>query len=388
MLLVKATDDFKLLGVARPGFPILLNDDMSACVIANRFLRHYLVRGAIGSKKSWDPIGQAIYDYFGFLEANKLRWDDVDRGEAKNVVAAYRDYCREMAELKSSTTRQRVLYVCKFYDWAKRSKLIEQLPYEWEDRRALQKQTGFLQHASTTSGRVAARSVAPKVKRTLSKFLSVDQSKALLAAPMNVHHRTILRLALGSGLRREELATFPLAYVVDPDRTPSHARNIAIQLDPEDGNGMKTKGSKARRIWITKSLMRHLHHYVIHRRGERASNSDREHKQLFLNAKGEPFAMDGKGLERQVRIIGQRVGIRVHPHMLRHTYATHLLSSMQRSAGRIDPLVFLQNQLGHESIETTKDYLHLVDKIADEAVLGYAGELDELAIPIDEEVVE
>lgn len=384
MVLVKATDDLKLLGLPRPGFPIVLNDDMSSCVIANRFLRHYLVRGQIGSDKSWEPIGQAVYDYFGFLEANTLCWDDVNLGEGKNIVAAYRDYCVKTVRLESSTTRQRVLYVCKFYEWAKRSKLVDTLPYEWEDRRALQRDDSYLQHTSTSGGEVATTSVMPKLRKKPKKYLTVEQSKDLLAAPMNHHHRMIIRLALGSGLRREELATFPAAYVVDPDRKPSSARNISIDLDPDDGNGMKTKGSKARTIWITKALMRDLHHYLVHRRGERASNSAQDHTELFLNLNGEPFAMDGKGLERQVRTVGQRVGIRVHPHMLRHTYATHMLSSMRRSGGRIDPLVFLQNQLGHESIATTKEYLHIVDKIADEAVLGYAGELDDLATSIQE----
>lgn len=384
MLLVKATDDFKLFGLPRPGFPIVLNDDMSSCAIANRFLRYYLVRGQIGSQKSWEPIGQAIYDYFGFLEANTLRWDDVDLGEAKNIVAAYRDYCFKTAGLKTSTTRQRILYVCKFYEWAKKSNLIKTLPYEWEDRRALQKDDSYLQHTRTSGGEVATKSVMPKLRKKPTKYLTVDQSKDLLAAPMNPHHRMIIRLALGSGLRREELATFPGAYVVDSDRKPSSSRNISIDLDPDDGNGMKTKGSKARTIWITKALMRDLHQYLVHRRGERASNSTHEHNELFLNVKGDPFAMDGKGLERQVRRAGQRVDIHVHPHMLRHTYATHMLSSMRRTGGRIDPLVFLQNQLGHESIATTKEYLHLVDKIADEAVLGYAGELDDLATSIQE----
>ena len=384
MVLVKATEDFKLLSLSRPGFPILLNDDMTSCGVANRFLRYYLVRGQIGSKKSWEPVGQAVYDYFGFLEANALRWDDVDTGEAKNIVAAYRDYCRETVELKPSTTRQRILYVCKFYEWAKRERLIESLPYEWEDRLALQRDVGYLQHVSSLGGKVATRSVMPKVPKKPKKYLTLEQSMNLLTAPMNPHHRMIIRLALGSGLRREELATFPVGYVLDPDRRPSSSRNVSIVLDPEDGNGMKTKGSKARQIWITKALMRDLHHYVVHRRGERASISTQEHDELFLNFKGQPFAMDGKGIEREVRTAGRRVGIRVHPHMLRHTYATHMLASMRRTGGGIDPLVFLQSQLGHDSIETTKEYLHIVDRIADDAVLGYAGELDDLAAAITE----
>ncbi|MNQ93943.1 site-specific tyrosine recombinase XerS [compost metagenome] len=65
--------------------------------------------------------------------------------------------------------------------------------------------------------------------------------------------------------------------------------------------------------------------------------------------------------------------------MLRHTYATHTLVSLQRNrANGIDPLVFVQRQLGHSSIQTTMVYLHLVNEMADKAVLAYDDELNAL----------
>jgi integrase/recombinase XerD len=65
----------------------------------------------------------------------------------------------------------------------------------------------------------------------------------------------------------------------------------------------------------------------------------------------------------------------------RHTYATHTLLALQRSRDRnqIEPLVFLQHQLGHASINTTMVYLHLINELADEAVLAYDDELNEWA---------
>ena len=67
MELVWATPDFTILGQADPGFPILLWPSMESCVPANRFMRAYLQRGAIGSKRSWPSIGRAMYDFFSFL---------------------------------------------------------------------------------------------------------------------------------------------------------------------------------------------------------------------------------------------------------------------------------------------------------------------------------
>lgn len=378
MHLIVATENFKLAGRPRVGFPILLWEDMSSCQQANEFLRYYLLRGAIGSSKSWEPTGRAMYDYFGFLEAHDLSWDDVDRGEAKTLVAAYRDYCFETARLARNTIRQRLLYICAFYAFAKRQGWVRTLPYEYEERQVMQSR-GFLAHVDASGGKQAVQSVMPRKHRDLVKFLSRDQVKALLAAAGNPHHHAMIRFAVQSGLRREELASFPLAYVVDPDKAGGVERNVRLNLDPADGTGMKTKGSKPRTVYISRRLMRDLHLYTIHWRGQRASLNPVDPKTLFLNQSGEPWAADGKGIEAMVRKIGRKAGIKTHPHMLRHTYATHTLVALQRHRGdtRIEPLVFLQRQLGHASIQTTMAYLHLVNELADDAVLAYDDELND-----------
>ncbi|MGH8330048.1 MAG: tyrosine-type recombinase/integrase, partial [Pseudomonas sp.] len=103
-------------------------------------------------------------------------------------------------------------------------------------------------------------------------------------------------------------------------------------------------------------------------------------KELFLNQAGNPYGEAGKSLNRIVGDTGKRAGIKVHTHMLRHTYATHTLLSLQRSpASGLDPLVYVQRQLGHASIQTTMVYLHLVNEMADEAVLEYDDELNVMA---------
>ncbi|WP_268797733.1 hypothetical protein [Pseudomonas huanghezhanensis] len=81
---------------------------MESCVPVNQFFRHYLLRGAIGSKRSWPNTGRALYDFFSFLGAHGIDGRDVDRGEAKTLVAAYRDYCLVTCGLALNTTRQRM----------------------------------------------------------------------------------------------------------------------------------------------------------------------------------------------------------------------------------------------------------------------------------------
>lgn len=379
MELVWATEDFVIAGQPYPGFPILAWDSMESCVPANRFFRHYLLRGAIGSKRSWPSAGRALYDFFSVLQAHELDWRDVDRGEAKSLVAAYRDYCLIACELAPSTTRQRLHYVCKFYEFAYKEGWVKRLPFAYEER-CVRRETGFLAHVDASGGKAMVNDVMPRRQRVLPKFLGMAEVKALLSAVENSHHRMMVRLALHTGLRREEIATFPLAYVFDSDKVARAERNLCIHLDPFDGSGMVTKGSKSRYIYVSRQFIAELYRYVSKVRGERASLSKTPQKALFLNRRGEPYREDGKSLNRIISEAGKRAGVKVHAHMLRHTYATHTLVSLQHNRARgLEPLMFVQRQLGHSSIQTTMVYLHLVNEMADEAVLAYDDELNKLA---------
>ncbi|VVO40595.1 tyrosine-type recombinase/integrase [Pseudomonas fluorescens] len=376
MELVWATKDLMIAGRPYPGFPILLWDTMESCVPANDFVRHYLLRGAIGSKKSWPSIGRALYDFFSFLQAHDLDWTDVDRGEAKSLVAAYRDYSKDKCGLAVTTIRQRLHYICKFYEYAKTQGWVSRLPFNYEER-TVKREIGFLAHLEASGGKALVNDILPRKHKTLPKFLSMDEVKELLGAAENSHHRMMIRFGLQTGLRREEIASFPLAYLLNPDKSERCERNIRIRLDPYDGNGMLTKGGKMRDIYLSRRFFSDLQRYVVQIRGERGSLSSEKHTQLFLNQFGEPFANDGKGIGRIVSNIGKTVGIKVYPHMLRHTYATHTLLALQRNRTSIDPLVFLQRQLGHDSIQTTMIYLHLINELADNAVLIYDNELND-----------
>lgn len=379
MELLWASHHLVIAGQPYPGFPILLWDSMESCIPANQFFRHYLLRGAIGSKKSWPSTGRALYDFFSFLQAHDLDWCDVDRGEAKSLVSAYRHFCLGECKIAPSTTKQRLHYICKFYEYALSQRWVSRLPFGQEER-TVKREVSFLAHVNAHGGKAMANDVMPRVYKALPKFLIMAEARTLLTAAENPHHRMMMRLALHTGLRREEIASFPLAYVFDPDEAGRHERNLRIHLDPFDGSGMCTKGSKPRYIYVSRRFMADLNRYVVQIRGERASLSKAPHKPLFLNQFGEPYAEDGKSLCRIIRDIGKRAGIKAHTHMLRHTYATYTLISLRRNPGSgIEPLVFLQCQLGHSSIQTTMVYLHLVNELADEAVLAYDDELNDLA---------
>lgn len=379
MLLIWSTNDFTIGGRPYPDFPIVLRDSMESVVEVNQFFRHYLTRGVIGSEQSWPSTGRALYDYFGFLEAHNLVWTDVDRGEEKALVAGYRDYCLNDVKLARNTVRQRLLYVCTFYEYALEQGWVDRLPFSFEDRFVPHSDKGFLAHIDASSNTQPVRDVMPRRHKLLPKFLNKEQVQALVAATTNPHHRMMTRFALQTGLRREEIATFPLAYVFNPDARHGIGRNVMVRLDPFDGSGMMTKGSKPRDIWISRRFMSELYRYSVLVRGELASLHATQHPTLFLTQEGKPYSNHGKQIEVFIRENGRKAGIKAHTHMLRHTYSTHTLVALQRNREKltVEPLVFLQRQLGHSSIATTMIYLHLINSLVDDAVLAYDDELND-----------
>lgn len=382
MELVSATSDFEIEGQPYPGFPILLYDSMESCEPVNQFLRSYLLRGSIASDNSWPVVGQALYDYFSYLVAHEKDWREPRVGEEHGLVAAYRDYCLDTIRLADITVKTRVIYVCAFYEFALRAGWIKSLPFEYEVRQTRHPR-GSLAHVDSTGGEAISKSVAPKVSKRLPKFLVRSEISLLLSAlRTNPHHAMIVRMALQVGLRREELVTFPESYVIDAVRKGGTSRNVTIRLDPSDGTGMRTKGSVKRNIAVSRRFLLDLHQYAKQLRGERASLSSVSHTPLFLNQEGEPYAAAGKAVGRIIHEAGRSVGLTVHTHMLRHTYATHTLYGLQRSPQEgIDPLVFVQNQLGHAYISQTQIYTHLLDERVEEAVLKYDDELNAMVLP-------
>ena len=374
MELIWSTKELILKARNVPDFPILLDDHMVSVWPANAFLRYHLLqRGRVESPKSWPAYGQTLYDYFGFLQANDLAWDSPGGPQEYNAVGAYRDYSLQLG-LARNTVRQRLYIVGAFYEYALEQKWIVELPFSRENV-SISKGPGLLAHTASSGEQASSRTVLPKKRKDLPKFLSAEQARSLLAVASNPHHRMLVSLALRTGLRRAELATFPCSYVLGPAQLPTGQKHFRICLDPYDGSGMQTKGGKKRTIRVSRVLMQDLWHYLISVRGLRIAGDAPPCGPLLLNQNGEPFAKDGRGISKIVAQLGKRAGFRAWPHILRHTYATQTLHVMQQKDSTLKPLLFLMRQLGHDSIETTMIYAHLIDEVADSAVLAYDEEV-------------
>jgi len=180
---------------------------------------------------------------------------------------------------------------------------------------------------------------APKAGQPLPKALSVEATQRLLdvekdAKPMAVRDRAMFELLYSSGLRLGELISLDVADG---------------RMDLRHGEVTVTgKGSKTRTVPIGAKARDALSDW-LEVRSQLAAPAE---KALFVGARGKRIspAVVGARLAAWARASG--VGEHVHPHMLRHSFATHLLQSSQ-------DLRAVQEMLGHASISTTQVYTHL-----------------------------
>jgi len=367
--LILSSSDFVVGGVPRPGFPLLFDRDMELVPRANEFLIYFLLhRGSVGSKKSWVTLGQHMYDYFGFLEAYDRRWDELWNGAGTSVVADYRDYALDLVGNARSTVSQRLSTVVAFYRFALKKSWIQTLPFYETEGVGKNSETRDEDH----HGGRPLTDIAISVDDEPIEFLTMEQIQLLLLRAQNPTHRMMIRLALQLGLRRQEISTLRVIHAQDPH---SIRGPLGISLDPRE---VALKGGRKRFVSASRRLLSDLWHYLVH---ERSVRTDSRHPtdHLLLTEQGRPWSREGAGFHNILAGYSRKLGFKVYPHILRHTYATHTLHALQETKSNIDAVVFLKAQLGHKSIRTTLRYLHVVNRNAEALALSYDEEVTRMS---------
>ncbi|WP_341668604.1 tyrosine recombinase XerC [Alcaligenes sp. SDU_A2] len=197
---------------------------------------------------------------------------------------------------------------------------------------------------------------APKAGRPLPKALSVDQTQQLLDRPaLPVQDDPIARrdqamfeLFYSSGLRLSELVSLDTHYHQDGNY---QSQSWLLLNDREVL--VTGKGEKQRRLPVGEKALLALQHW-LEKRGELAAQArDTDARAaLFLGARG--ARIHPRIVQQQLEKYAQTSGLpmHVHPHSLRHSFASHLLQSAQ-------DLRAVQELLGHANISTTQIYTRL-----------------------------
>ncbi|MBN2809071.1 MAG: site-specific tyrosine recombinase XerD [Deltaproteobacteria bacterium] len=176
----------------------------------------------------------------------------------------------------------------------------------------------------------------PQLDKNLPHVLSVVEIKALLAAPdagttLGERDQVMLEVLYGAGLRVSELVALELQQV-----------NFNVGFVQIVG-----KGNKERIVPLPLPIISHLRDYIA--QGRRRLLKGKSSSYLFLNRSGKPLSREG--FWKTIRRYALKAGIaqEVYPHLLRHSFATHLLS------GGAD-LRIVQTLLGHADLATTQIY--------------------------------
>ncbi len=177
---------------------------------------------------------------------------------------------------------------------------------------------------------------APKPSRRLPATLDADQVASLLALAggddLTVRDRAMLELFYSSGLRLAELVGVDLSDLDFPDRTVR----------------VTGKGNKVRIVPVGRYALEALETWIV----VRVTIAKPQEVALFVSRRGTrlaPRTVQSR-LKRWAQQQGAPVG--VHPHMLRHSFASHMLESSGN-------LRAVQELLGHASLSTTQVYTHL-----------------------------
>jgi integrase/recombinase XerD len=188
----------------------------------------------------------------------------------------------------------------------------------------------------------AAELELPRRRRTLPRTLSPGEAERLIeaasgTAPRTLRDRALVELLYGSGLRVSEAVGLERGSV---DLEQRLVRCIG-------------KGSKERVVPLGREAVEAVRRYLARGR----PYLERRHRpELFLNARG--GALTRSGVFLILRDLAAKAGLepgRVHPHLLRHSFATHLLE------GGAD-LRSVQEMLGHADLATTELYTHVSDR--------------------------
>lgn len=178
---------------------------------------------------------------------------------------------------------------------------------------------------------------APKAEKKLPSAMDTDAISGLLdrasTKPNDVRDHAILELFYSTGMRLSELVNLDVRDITSAD-----------------GEFRITgKGKKDRQVMLGKKAKQAVERWLTFRSQFVTKESD---DALFLNQRG--GRLSARGVQQRVKQLAQKRGMdrNLHPHMLRHSFATHLLESSS-------DLRSVQELLGHADISTTQIYTHL-----------------------------
>ena len=374
MRFLLATEDFVFAGRPRPGFPLILDASMGPAQPFHDYLVHRLLeQGKALDDKTWEAYGRRLWDFAQFVYANGLTWNQTFASVGQSVVRVYRDWQAHDLGLDPSTINDRLELVAAMYRWALQLGLIDKLPFTHSDV-TVKGIEHDLAHVTGGEREVSRPNMLLDEWDKEPAFLTADELKASRGAIRSASQRLLFDLMARVGLRSVEARTFPLSYVFDPStrKALKPGTFIEVRLAPRD---MEIKFDKPRVVHVPYSLMEDMYAYKTFERNALLGQTNP--RELILTSHGQAYSKDSA--VKVFADLSRRVGFRIRPLMLRHSYAIHTLLLLRSHPEiKLEPLMYVRDRLGHESVQSTMVYLKQIERLLGAEALSMMDEFDRL----------
>ena len=266
------------------------------------------------SPQTVDSYKRDIEKFYRFLLTEEVKADDVDFIVIRNFLTK-----ELMNNVSKRSCKRRLSSLKHFYQYLLKTGQIDSNPFNYIE--------------------------APKIEKKYPHILYSNQVEELLKEnrkrtdELMPRDQAILELLYYSGVRASELVNIKLSDINTRNR---FARILG-------------KGNKERLVPFTEECAATIDKYIKECRPLLAKHNEQISIYLFLNNHGDKLTT--RGLEFILKNVEEKTGLMLglHPHLLRHTFATHLLENGA-------DLRVIQELLGHESINATQVYTHVTEE--------------------------
>ena len=251
-----------------------------------------------------------IYEFFNYLSKECLSYKDISYED----ITGYLIFLNNK-KLSVSTISRKLSSLRSFYRYLFNSDIIKNNPMKFVS--------------------------SPKKEKKLPRYLSLDEVKEIfevpnINVPLGQRDRLILEILYSTGIRVSEL--------------------VNLKMDDIDLDGKEIrvlgKGNKERIVYFNDVCLKYVNLYISNGRSEILSNNNMTSNYLIINGHGKNITT--RGIEKLLDNILRKTKLKkkVSPHMLRHSFATHLLNEGC-------DILTVKELLGHESLESTQIYTHI-----------------------------
>lgn len=243
----------------------------------------------------------------GYAIELRIFAQNVQKATAEITTADLRVYLGQFEQLKTSSISGKLSVLKSFFSWLTSEEVIPRDP--------------------------SRKIKPPKKEKRLPKALTIEELEMIREACETLRERAMLEVYYATGCRLSEVQK--------------------MNRDDIDWQAMSAKvigkGNKERTVYFSYKSMYHLKKYLMKR-------LDTE-QALFISERQPYHRLSNRGIQREIKAIAERSGVKknVHPHVLRHTFATLMLNNGA-------DIVSVQGLLGHEDPATTQIYAQASDE--------------------------